>query len=297
MIKWNDSINDPGHESVRDFFLPSISIYISMKLKLLTALIVQTFVAYSQEMESDLYATLSNNTLAIFMKSVYSSMDVSTYRASNEFGLVEEHTTTYRKGKINPERINFTTAYTEFFVLEDRKKSLGKFEINADNQIFRYERTDFNRRNIRTYTYYHYYVYENWVVQREQIRTKEYLGTGSVEVDTVVTKDSILYTINKSENTISQKDLSEGGSITVYTFEGNKLIKKSNALTGFSKDEIYSYDAKGQLASIEVILTGGEGQKISNLTKIHYSIEGLVTEVLFQDQSGEILEKKVFTYK
>ncbi|MBK9590721.1 MAG: hypothetical protein IPO32_04160 [Crocinitomicaceae bacterium] len=268
-----------------------------MKLKLLAALIFQTFVAYSQEMESDLYATLSNNTLAIFMKSIYSSMDVSTFRASNEFGLVEEHTTTYKKGKINPERINFTTAYTEFFVLEDRKKSLGKFEINSDNQIFRYERTDFNRRNIRTFTYYHYYVYDNWVVQREQIRSKEYLGTGSVEVDTLVTKDSILYTINKSENTISQKDLSEGGSTTVYTLEGNKLIKKSNALTGFSKEEIYSYDAKGQLASIEIILTGGEGQSISNLTKIHYSIEGLVTEVLFQDQSGEVLEKKVFTYK
>lgn len=268
-----------------------------MKLKLLAALILQSCVIYAQEMESDLYATLSNNTLSIFMKSLHSTMNVTTYRASHEFGLVEEHTTTYKKGKINPERINFTIAYTEFFVLEDRKKSLGKFEINSNNQIYRYERSDFNSRNIRTYTYYHYYVYENLVVKREQIRTKEYIGTGSVEVDTVVTKDSILYAISASGNTISQKDLSEGGSTTIYTLDGTKLIKKSNALTGFSKDEIYSYDAKGQLASIEIILTGGEGQTISNLTKIHYSFDGLITEVLFQDQSGEVLEKKVFTYK
>jgi hypothetical protein len=268
-----------------------------MKLKLLSALIIQSCLVHAQEMESDLYATLSNNTLAIFMKSIYSTMEVSTYRASKELGLVEEHTTTYRKGKINLERINFTIAYTEFFILEDRKKSLGKFEINASNQVYRYERTDFNNRNIRTFTYYNSYIYQDWVVQRELIRTKEYLGTGSVEVDTLVTKDSVIYAVNKTEKTIHQKDLSEGGSTTVYTLEGNKLIKKSNALTGFSKDEIYSYDAKGQLASIEIILTGGEGQTISNLTKIHYSMEGLVTEVLFQDQSGEVLEKKVFTYK
>lgn len=271
--------------------------YFNMKLKLLALIIIQSSIISAQEMESDLYATLSNNTLAIFMKSLYGTMEVTTYRASNELGLVEEHTTTYRKGKINPERINFTTAYTEFFMLEDRKKSLGKFEINSDNQVYKYERTDFNRRNIRTFTYYRYYAYQNLVVQREQIRTKEYLGTGSVEVDTVVTKDSVIYDVNASENTISQKDLSEGGSTTIYSLDGTKLLKKTNALTGFSKEEIYSYDAKGQLASIEIILTGGEGQTISNLTKIHYSMEGLVTEVLFQDQSGEILEKKVFTYK
>lgn len=268
-----------------------------MKLKLFLIPLLCLNIAYSQEMESDLYATLNNNSLAIFMKSIYTTMEVATFRASHEFGLVEEHTTTYKKGKINPERINFTIAYTEFFILEDRKKSLGKFEINADNQIYRYERSDFNAKNIRIYTYYHYYVYENQVVQREQIRTKEYVGAGSVEVDTVVTKDSILYAINATSNSISQTDLSEGGSTTVYTLDGSKLIKKSNALTGFSKEEVYSYDAKGQLASIEVSLIGGDGQRITNLTKIHYSMDGLITEVLFQDQNGELLEKKVFTYK
>lgn len=268
-----------------------------MKLTLLLIPLLWLNIALSQEMESDLYATLNNNSLAIFMKSIYTTMEVSTYRASKEFGLVEEYSTTYKKGKINPERINFTIAYTEFFILEDRKKSLGKFEINSDNQIYRYERSDFNAKNIRTYTYYHYYVYVNQVVQREQIRTKEYVGMGSVEVDTIVTKDSILYDINATSNTISQTDLSAGGSTTVYTLDGTNLVKKSNALTGFSKEEVYSYDAKGQLASIEVSLIGSDGQRITNLTKIHYSIDGLITEVLFQDQNGDLLEKKVFTYK
>lgn len=268
-----------------------------MKLILLLTSFSLSLTVASQEMDSDLYSTLDNNTLAIFMKSAYSTMTVSTYRASHQFGLVEEHSTTYKKGKINPERINFTIVYTDFFILEDRKKSLGKYELNANNEVYRYERTDFNSRNIRTYTFYHYYTFEKSVIKREFIRNKEYVGTGSVEVDTVVIRDSVIYSVSSSENTISQKDLSEGGSTTVYTLEGNTLVKKSNMLTGFSKEEIYSYDAKGQLASIEIILNGSDGQRITNLTKIHYSIDGLITEVLFLDQSGEVLEKKVFTYK
>jgi hypothetical protein len=268
-----------------------------MKLKFFTCLILIHSFAFSQEMESDLYATLSDNSLAIFMRSVYSSMNITTYRMSNKEGLVEEFSTSYKKGKINPERINFTTTYTEFFILEDRKKSLGKYELNSQNEVYRYERTDFNSRNLRTFTFYHYYTFSESVVRREFIRIKEYIGTGSVEMDTVVTKDSIIYNVEKVNTSIHQKDLSEGGSTTVYQIENGKLVKKSNQLTGFSKEEIFSYDAKGQLASIEIILSGEDGQQLSNLTKIHYNQEGLITEVLYLDQSGAILEKKVFTYK
>lgn len=231
------------------------------------------------------------------MKTEFTSMNVVTYRTSSNLGLVEEHTTTYRKGKINPERVNFTINYTEFFVLEDRKKSLGKYELNANSEIFRYERTDFNQRNIRTYTMYHYYVYVNSIVQREQIRIKEYLGTGSVEMDTVVTKDSIIYKVTPFEKGVKQQNLGEGGATSVYEIEGAKLMKETCSLTGFSEETTYIYDANNQLVTIESSLIGEDGQRITNYTKIQYSITGLITEVNFYDQKNELLEKKVFTYK
>jgi len=231
------------------------------------------------------------------MKTEYTSMSVVTFRSSKNLGLVEEHTTTYRKGKINPERVNFTTAYTEFFLLDDRKKSLGKYEFDSNSDIFRYERTDFDQRNIRTYTYYHYYVYLNSIVQREQIRTKEYIGSGSVEVDTVVTMDSVIYDVSAVDQGFRQQNLSEGGAICVYYIDGNKLIKETSSLTGFSEETTYMYDTNNQLVTIQKTLIGDDGQRISNFTKIQYSIAGLITEVNFFDQNNELLEKKVFTYK
>lgn len=224
-------------------------------------------------------------------------MNVVTYRASKNLGLVEEHSTTYRKGKINPERINFTTTYTEFFILDDRKKSIGKFEINTNSDIYRYERTDFNQRNARTYTYYHYYTYQNSILQREYIRTKEYIGTGSVEMDTVVTIDSVTYKISDLENGKRQEDLSQGGAVTNYEIIANQLVKKTSLLTGFSEEKSYTYDSNNQLVTINNALIGEEGQRVSSATKIRYSIDGLITEVLFYDQNNEVLEKKIFTYK
>jgi hypothetical protein len=256
-----------------------------------------SFLSKAQEMDSDLFAVLNNSSLSVFMKSLYSTMEVKTYRASKQHGLVEEYTTTYKKGKINPERINFTIVYTEFYLLEDRKKSLGKYELNGNYDITKYERSDFDSRNLRTYTFYHSYYYKNSVVNTERIRNKEYVGTGSVEVDTVVTLDSVIYKLDIQEKQIIQTDLAPGGAVTTYLIEGGKLTSKVSALTGFSEEDKYSYDAKGQLASIETALVGEEGQRITNLTKIHYSIDGLFSEVIFQDQNGEVLEKKTFSYK
>ena len=268
-----------------------------MKFKLYAFFFLAPLVAVAQEMDSDLYAVLNSSSLSKFMKTEYSTMNVVTYRASKQSGLVEEHTTTYRKGKINPERVNFTTNYTEYFILEDRKKSLGKYEFNANDEIIRYERTDFNARNIRTFTYYHYYTYNQSVLQREFIRLKEYIGTGSVEMDTVVTVDSVVYKLDLADGLVKQTDLAAGGAVTTYKINGTQLVLKTCQLTGFSEEDMYQYDASGQLASIETALVGEDGQRITNLTKIHYSMEGLITEVIFQDQTGEVLEKKVFTYK
>ena len=231
------------------------------------------------------------------MKTEYTSMNVVTFRSSSNLGLVEEHTTTYRKGKINPERVNFTINYTEFFLLEDRKKSLGKYEFDSNSNIFRYERSDFNQRNIRTFTYYHYYIYFNSIVEKEKIRIKEYIGTGSVEVDTVVTLDSVIYNVTAIDKGFKQQDLSKGGAVSVYQIEENKLMKETSSLTGFSEENVYIYDANNQLVTIENSLIGEDGQRITNYTKIQYSITGLITEVNFYDQNNELLEKKVFTYK
>lgn len=250
-----------------------------------------------QEFNSDLYWTISDNSLSMFQQSAYTSMSVKTLRMSNQLGLVEEHTTTYKKGKINPERINFTINYTEFYLLEDRKKSIGKYEINANNEIIRYERTDYDNRNLRFATFYHYYQYQNSIIIRENSRIKEYIGNGAVEADSVVTKDSILYQITIQENVFAQKDLSEGGSTTYFFIENDKLIKTKNELTGFTKEELYNYDAKNRLSSIVVRLIGEDGKTISNITKIYYNGDNLISEITFEDDKAVILEKKVFTYK
>ncbi|MBI3135932.1 MAG: hypothetical protein HYZ14_14735 [Bacteroidetes bacterium] len=269
-----------------------------MKLKLYSLLIIlQSFFGTAQEMDSDLYAVLNSSSLSVFMKTAYTTMNVVTFRSSKQQGLVEEHTATYRKGKINPERVNFTINYTDYFILEDRKKSLGKYEFNTNSEIIRYERTDLDSRNLRTFTYYHSYTYVQSVLSQERIRLKEYVGTGSVDMDTVVTLDSVIYKLDLQEGLITQTDLAPGGSVTTYRLEGGKLVQKTNSLSGFSEEDNYSYDAKGQLASIETALIGEDGQRISNITRIYYSMEGLPTEVVFQDQYGEVLEKKIFTYK
>ena len=298
MIKWNDYIY-PGIEyQIPGFFFIFLSL-ISALVKNIFAVVTLLCCAQlnAQEIDSDLYSSLNSSSLSLFMKSIYTNMEIVTYRASKQFGLVEEHTATYKKGKINTDRINFNITYTEFYILEDRKKSMGKYELDSVYNIYRYERTDFDSRNLRTYTFYHYFIFDQHVVSKEKIRTKEYLGTGSVEQDTVVTKDSVIYKVEHSGNDIIQTDLTPGGSVTTYTIEGGKLLKKVSALTGFSEEDIYLYDAKGQLASIQNNLIGEEGQKISNITRIHYTTDGLINEVIFEDQNGEILEKKMFSYK
>ncbi len=270
---------------------------------LLTLLFAQCFLSFSQEFESDLYATLKSSTLHIFMKSDKSKMTISTLRNSDKHGIVEETKSTYRKGKINPLKINFNIQYSEFYVVENRKKSLGKYEFNEENKIYRYERSDFDNRNQRIFTFYHYFVFEENIIARENIRTKEYIGQGSVELDTVVYKDSVLYAIKPLQKGLDQENLSDPGVHTEHEIVNGEVVKKTNFFFGFNEVIEYTYDSKGHLVKIENTLTNEEKEpdgslkSIKTRTELRYSIDGLMTEAIFYDENNIMLERKVFTYK
>jgi hypothetical protein len=254
-----------------------------LKKVLLALLSIFGLFSFSQEMEDDLFATLSSSSLHIFKNSEKTKMTIRTYRNSPKNGIVEETTSNYRKGKINPLRINFNIHYTEYYILEDRKKSLGKFEFNENNEIYRYERTDFDNRNQRSVTFYHFYYYTDAIVSREDIRTKEYVGQGSAELDTIVYKDSVLYKITGENNDYNQENLTDPGVNISYSLEDGKLKNKT--------------DSKGHLVKIGNTLTTDEGKEVTTRTEIHYSIDGLITESIFYNENNELLERKVFTYK
>src|SRR5690606_26205432 len=149
------------------------------------------------------------------MTSEMSKMTVTTYRKSEDEGNVVETESTYRKGRINPERINFNIKYTEHYAVEDRKKSLGKYDFK-DGQIYGYERTDFDNTNRRLYTLYSRFNYESDILLREDMRMKEYVASGSVDFDTVVVHDTVFYKIEATANGYRQDNLSDPGSYTVY---------------------------------------------------------------------------------
>lgn len=274
-----------------------------MNRALLTLLFAQCFFSYSQEFESDLYASLNSSSLHIFMDSDFSRMTITTYRNSKKHGTVEETKSTYRKGKINPLKINFNIQYSEFYVVEDRKKSLGKYEFNTEDAILSYERTDFDNRNQRLYTFYHYFTYKQQIVEREFIRTKEYIGQGSVEMDTVVYIDSVNYSIRPISDGLDQANLSDPGVHTAYKITDGNVNTKTNYFFGFNEKVSYTYDSKGHLVKIENTLTNeekdssGNQKSIQTRTELNYSINGLITEAIFYDENNQVLERKVFTYK
>jgi hypothetical protein len=272
-----------------------------MRLLLLTLFFAQCIFSFSQEMESDLHLALNHSSLHIFKASEKSKMMVKTLRNSKKNGTVEETSSTYRKGKINPLKISFNVSYTEFFILEDRKKSLGKYFFNDKNQIRRYERTDFDNRNQRSVTFYIYYRYSADVLEREILRTREYIGQGSAEQDSIVYVDTTQYEVKPIEKGFHQANLSDDGVYAEYDTKDDKLLKKTNFFPGFNEIISYTYDSNGHLIKIENKLInedeGGEHKSITTRTEIHYSIDGLVTEAIFYDELDQILERKIYTYK
>jgi hypothetical protein len=240
--------------------------------------------------------SLDNSSLHVFKNGAATKMTVTTIRNSKNHGLVEESTTTYKKGKLFPDRVSFSTKYTEYFVVEDRKKSLGKYDFVGE-EIRRYERTDFDNRNQRTYTFYNYFYYDNSILTKEDIRTKEYVGQGSVEQDTVVYKDSVLYEIVKTDTGIVQKNLSDPGVFTLIKIEDELLISRTNYFEGYHEARIFSYDDEGNLVKITNTLYGADNVSTSSHTELEYDFEGQVIEAIFFDNTNEILERKVFEYK
>lgn len=223
-------------------------------------------------------------------------MTVTTYRNSKKHGTVVETTSTYRKGKINPERINFNVKYSEYYVVEDRKKSLGKYEFK-DGHIFKYERTDFNNLNARMYTLYYNYIYDNSVVERENIRTKEYVASGSVDFDTIVYLDTVIYDVHPIDGGYKQDNLSDPGVYAEYVIVDGKLMSKTNYFEEYTEKVTYTYDSKGHLVKILSVLSGKGSGTISTRTELHYSMEGLLTETKFYDENNVLLERKVYEYK
>lgn len=259
-------------------------------------------ICFSQEMESDLYLALNTSSLHIFKESEMSKMTVSTFRNSKQDGIVKETTATYRKGRINPSRVNFNIIYTEYFVLEDRKKSLGRYDFDDDMLIRHYERTDFDTKNRRAYTLFFGYNYTNSIVNREFIRTREYVGNGSVDQDSIVYLDSVIYKIEPSSLGQNQHNLSDPGVHSDYEIKEGKLISKTSYFPGYSEKISYTYDSKGNLVKIVNVLTNTdanstEASTITTHTDLHYTIDGLVSEAVFYDQENEMLERKVFEYK
>ncbi|MEX1000597.1 MAG: hypothetical protein WDZ35_00630 [Crocinitomicaceae bacterium] len=267
-----------------------------MKKHLFLLLLTPFFGCYCQEMDAELYLTLNSSTLHQFKNSDKSKMTVITYRHSEKHGLVEEIKTNYRKGRINTERINFNSRYTEFFVLEDRKKSLGKYDFE-DGKIIRYERTDFDNKNLRKYTFYHTFIYEGDLIKRENIRTKEYIDQGSIELDTVVYRDSVIYNIAKTDSGYRQVDVQETNNYSSYEIKDDRLVSKTNHISGFSEKTTFIYDSKGHLIRIETVLSGEDNKTLSNRTELEYNFDGLVSEVRFYDEQEQLLEKKIFSYK
>lgn len=273
------------------FKLFKVKIFYSLLLFTITGL-----ATFSQEFDSDLFQTLKSSSLHIFMASEKSKMEIATFRVSDENGNLEESTATYRKGAINADKINFNVRYTEHYVLEDRKRSLGNYQF-SDSQILRYERTDFDNRNVRLVTYYSYFMYANSIVLRENMRTKEYSMSGSVDMDTTVYIDSVIYNVTAAEGGFKQDNLSDPGVYTHYQVANGQLISRTTYFEGFNESVQYTYDTKGHLVKIENKLTGEEGKHIDTRTEIHYDIDGLITETIFYDQDNKVLERKEFSYK
>ncbi len=253
--------------------------------------------AISQEMEDNLYPTLKSSSLHLFHKSEKSKMIVESHRHSPDHGMVVETTSTYRKGKINPLRINFSIKYSEYYVLSDNKKSLGKYELGEDDQVVHYQRSDFNTRNIRKWAYEYDYTYSNNIVTKEKIVTIEYLNEASVEADTAEYWETFNYDIEQDGDVYNQHPHKDKSVYTKFVVTNGMLISKTNHFDGFDERYDYAYNDKNQLTRITNSLNGQDGNSIETHTDLTYTPDGLIKEAKFYNEGNSLLEKRVFTYK
>lgn len=271
-------------------------IFQSMR-KIITLLsIFCTLISFSQEMEDDLFQTWSSNTISDFLNSEFKKMKVTTNRwVKGE--VVPELITTYKKSKFNPNKVNFSIDYTEYYIVEERKKSNGRYLINGEGKIYKYERTDIGEKNRMLGTFYHTYIYKKGVLLYDRIRYKEYVNVGAVEMDTIVSYDSLVYKVNRVQDTIYQIDELSKNTRTYYVLNNNQLVERNNFISGYTENLSFSYNKDGKLAMIVFKLKSNDGKSIKNVLKLTYSSKGLVDKTQFFDQTNALIEEKLFSYK
>jgi hypothetical protein len=266
------------------------------KIYLLPALLF-SFSVSAQEFEDNLFMTSHNSSLHLFNASTFTTMTAVAYRNSDKDGLVVETETEFKKGSIGEGKIRFTIKYTEHYILEDRKKSMGMYHISSGQLFDKYERTDYNLRNYRTYTFEHKFQYDQEVLLKEHLRTTEFLNEGAAEVDTNCTLDSTIFRVAKEGDLLKQYPLDDATVYTSYLIQDGKLMKKTNHFEGFDEVYTYTYDDKSRLTKLENNLKDEEGRSIYTYTEIKYDANGLMSEALFYDEKNALLEKTLFTYK
>lgn len=293
-IEWNGNIYDPDLVySGSGFFLKLGPMRRILSLLLLTATTLTT----AQEMKDNLFPTLNSSSLHLFYQSGKKTMIVASHRHSQKHGMVLETTSTYRKGKINPQRINFSVKYTEYHILSDNKRSLGKYEFGEDNKIIHYERSDFNNRNIRKWAYRHDYEYKHDILSKEKMITVEYLNEASVEADTAEYWETFNFDVEEQDGLYNQHPHEDQSVYTKFEMKSDRLHAKTNHFEGFDERDEFFYDDEGRLVKITNTLNGQDGNSIQTTTEISYNGDGLMAEVRFYDEAGTLLEKKVFSYK
>ena len=252
---------------------------------------------FAQEMQDNLNPTLNSSSLHLFHQSAKKTMIVESHRNSQDHGMVIETTSTYRKGKINPLRINFSVKYTEYYVLSDNKRSLGRYEFSEEKQLIHYERSDFNNRNIRKWAYRHDYEYSHDILSKEKVITVEYLNEASVEADTAEYWETFNFDVEEEGDKYNQHPHEDKSVYTKYEIDNNRLLAKTNHFEGFDERDEYTYDSDGRLVKITNTLNGQDGNSIMTKTEIGYTSDGLMSEARFYNDKGNLLEKKVFKYK
>lgn len=251
---------------------------------------------FSQDMEDDLFQTWSSNTLSSFLNSSFKKMSVTTNRMIKG-EVTTELITTYKKSKFNPKKVNFSIVYTDQYIVEERKKSNGRYLIHDNGKIHKYERTDVGLKNKMTGTIYHTYLYKNGVVLYDKMRVKEYVNVGAVEMDTIVTLDSLVYSVYNRNDTIHQVDKLSKNTRAFYIIKNNQLMERDNFINGYSENLRYSYNSSGDLEMIVYNLKSDEGNTGKNVLKIRYNANGLISKTEYYDKSNALIEEKVFNYK
>ena len=267
-----------------------------MKIILFFLSLLTTLGSFSQEMEDDLFQSWNSSSFKVFMTTEYKKMIVTTNRTVKGVSYTEL-VSTYKRAKFNLNKINFGINYTEHYVVENRIKSHGKYVFNDSGRVVSYERTDIGPKNKMLGTIYDYYGYEHNVLLYDKIRFKEYVNAGAVEMDTIVSFDSLMYSVRSDGDTINQRDLLSKNTFTTYVVNGGKLRVKNNFISGYSEKLSYSYDSMGQLIMIVYDLKSDGGDKAKNVLKIYYTKENLLLRTEFYDKTNALIEEKVFTYK